>query len=375
MKLSKPYHLLGALAASLLLATQANAVTVVTSFSILQDMVKQVGGDKVDVLNLVKPDSDIHHYEFTPDDLKKFSAKNDVKVFFTNGLGLDTWSDKVVKATNYSGKVVAVSDGIKTRMFKENILGENGEIMAAKEDEHDEHDHHEHEGHDQHDHEGHDHHHDHDEHEQHNHKGHEHHHDHDEHNQHNHEGHDHHEHEGHHHHHHGVDPHAWQSLTNAHIYVDNIAKTLASVDAANADFYTKNAQQYKQALKALDDEFKPQFAKLPANHRYLVTSHESLGYFADDYGLTVLTPLGFSDDAEPSAKDVATVIKAIRAKNIPAVFLENSKNPAVIKQIATEAKVKVGATLYTDALSAKGEGSTYLGMMKANTKAILEALR
>lgn len=352
MKLNKPYHLLGALAASLLLSTQANAVTVVTSFSILQDMVKQVGGDKVEVLNLVKPDSDIHHYEFTPDDLKKFSIKNDVKVFFTNGLGLDTWSDKVVKATNYSGKVVAVSDGIKTRKFKENILDENGEVMHTQEEEHNEHDHH---GHGDHDHHAHHHHH------------HDHHHDH--------EGHDHHEHEGHHHHHHSVDPHAWQSLTNAQTYVDNIAKTLASVDVANADFYTKNAQQYKQALKTLDDEFKPQFAKLPANHRYLVTSHESLGYFADDYGLTVLTPLGFSDDAEPSAKDVATVIKAIRAKNIPAVFLENSKNPAVIKQIATEVKVKVGATLYTDALSSKGEGSTYLGMMKANAKAILEALR
>ncbi|NOL49327.1 metal ABC transporter solute-binding protein, Zn/Mn family [Pelistega europaea] len=343
------------------LAVQAQAVTVATSFSILEDMVKNVGGDEVKVVNFVGPDMDIHSYEIKPSDAKLLSK--DVKVLFTNGLELDNWANRLAKSSNFKGKIVAVSDGIQKQKLSEEVLGE--------EDHDHEHEGHDHEAHD-HEHEGHDHGaHDH-EHEGHGHEAHDHEHEgHD----HEHEGHDHAA-EGHHDHHHGeFDPHAWQSLNNAQVYVDNIAKALSEVDTKNAATYAKNAAAYKQKLQALDSDLKKQFAALPENRRYLVTTHDALGYFARDYQLKVLTPLGFTTTAEPSAKDVATVIKAIRDAKLPAVFLENVQNRKLVDQLANESGAKIGGTLYTDALAAEGLGSTYLGMIESNAKTILEALK
>lgn len=346
------------------LAMQAQAVTVATSFSILDDMVKNVGGSEVKVINFVGPDADIHSYEIKPSDAKLLSKE--VKVLFTNGLELDTWANRLAKSANFQGKVVAVSDGIHKQKLSEEVLG-------GEEHDHQDHHAHDHEGHDEHEgheeHDAHDGHSHHDGNMEHNHEKHEHDHDHD----HEHE----HEHEAHagHHHHGEFDPHAWQSLKNAQVYVDNIAKALSEVDAKNAQTYAKNAAAYKQQLQTLDADLQKQFAALPKARRYLVTTHDALGYFAHDYQLEVLTPLGFNTTAEPSAKDVAAVIKAIRQAKLPAVFLENVQNRKLVEQIANESGAKIGGTLYTDALSAQGEGSTYLGMMRSNAKTILKALK
>ncbi|WP_071057763.1 metal ABC transporter solute-binding protein, Zn/Mn family [Pelistega sp. MC2] len=335
-----------ALALGISVGTFAHAenIKVATSFSIIEDMVKNVGGDKVEVINLVGTDADMHQYEMRPEDIKRFASHGDIKAFFVNGLELDSWANNLAMAADFSGKLVAVSDGIKARKLQEEIIGEE-----SKKEEH------EHEHDDDHQHAK--------EHATHDHKDHDH----------EHEGHEH-GHEGH-HHHGNIDPHAWQSLENAVVYVDNIEKTLSEVDKANATFYAENAKAYKAKLTTLNEELKKAFAALPANHRYLVTSHEALGYFADAYGLTVLTPLGVASESEPSAKDIANVIKEIRAKNIPAVFLENVKNPKLLEQISRETGAKIGGTLYTDALAKSGEGSTYFGMMQSNAQKILEGLK
>ncbi|WP_159991596.1 metal ABC transporter solute-binding protein, Zn/Mn family [Pelistega ratti] len=319
----------------------AHNITVATSFSILEDMVKNVGGEHITVVNILGADKDAHHYEFKPSDVKQFASDKGVKVFFTNGLGMDPWADALVKASGFKGKVVKVSDGVELRLFDAN--------KGAEKDSHQHKEtvdiHHHHDG--------------------------EHHHDH-----HSHDTHDHSEKHDHEHHHHGaIDPHAWQNLKNAQIYVDNITKALSELDADHAEIFQKNAQDYKEKIAELDKTLAKDFAQLPENHRYLVTSHEALGYFADAYGLKVLTPLGISSDAEPSAKEMVDVINTIRSLKIPTVFLENVKNPKLLEQIAKESGAKIGGVLYTDALSAKGEGSTYLGMIKANAKTILEGLK
>ncbi|MDY3331498.1 MAG: zinc ABC transporter substrate-binding protein [Pelistega sp.] len=342
-------------------AAQAHGLKVATSFSILEDMVKNVVGEHGEVISLVGADADVHHYEFKPSDVKAFADNKEIKVLFTNGLELDGWAEQLAKAAQFKGKVVALSDGIKTRAFNEEVLGEHDHGHGDHKHGHDDH------KHDSHGHKHDDHKHDHHKHDDHKHDNNGHKHD-----DHGHEGH-HHGHEG---HAHGeFDPHAWQSLSNAQIYVDNIVKTLSEIDADHADLYAKNAAAYKEKMQALDTDFKAKFATLPANHRYLVTSHEALGYFADAYGLKVLTPLGFADNAEPSAKDIATVVKAIRELKVPAVFLENTKNPKVVEQIARESQTKVGGTLYTDALAKEGAANSYLGMMEQNAKTILEALK
>lgn len=328
---------------------QAHGLKVATSFSILEDMVKNVAGEHVEVVNLVGTDADIHHYEFKPSDVKAFADNKEIKVLFTNGLELDSWTNQLVKAANFQGKVVALSDGVKVRAFTEEVLG-------ATKDEHDNH---------KHDHQSHHHKHDH----KHNHK-------HDHKHAHKSHKHDEHKHAGHGHEGHGeFDPHAWQSLSNAQIYVDNIVKTLSAVDAGHAEIFAKNGATYKEKMRTLDAQFKEKFAAIPANHRYLVSTHEALGYFADAYGLKVLTPLGFADNAEPSAKDIAVVVKAIRELKVPAVFLENTKNPKVVEQIARESNTKVGGTLYTDALSKEPPANTYLGMMQINASTILDSLK
>lgn len=322
-------------------AAWAAPVKVMTSFSIIEDMVKNVGGTHVQVSSLLGPDQDAHHHEFRPADVRQFAQQKGVKALFVNGLGLDPWAQKIAQAAQFKGRIVVVTQGVSTRQLQETLIGE------AQHDHHHHHGHHHHHAHHHHDHE----------------HGHHHHHHHD------------HEHDEHHHaHHHGdIDPHAWQSLRQATVYVDNIEKALSAIDPKNANAYKANASAYKQKMTALDEKFKPLFATLPKHRRHLVTSHEALGYLADDYGLTLLTPMGFSSNAEPSAKSVATVIREIRRLRIPAIFLENVQNPRLMQQIARESGATIGGTLYTDALTR--HASTYLEMMQHNVETILKALK
>lgn len=313
------------------LSVPAQALTVVTSFSIIEDMVKNVAGEHAKVVNLVGADSDVHSFELTPSDVAKLGGKENPAIFFVNGLGLDDWTQRMVSAAGYKGKLVVLTEGVRERKFDE--------------DAHD------------HDHE------------------HEHDHDHDHNDTHKHD-HDHDKKVVHDHHHHGdIDPHAWQSLANAQVYVDNIAKALIEVDAKNKAAYESNAKNYKAQLSALQQELNEAFKPIAHERRYIVTSHEALGYFADEYHLHLVSPLGFSSSAEPSAKDVAQVIKKIRDEKIPAVFLENVKSPQLLEQIAKESGAKIGGTLHTDALAKSGPSSSYLGMYKENARVILEALK
>ena len=107
----------------------------------------------------------------------------------------------------------------------------------------------------------------------------------------------------------------------------------------------------------------------------LITAHDAFGYFAAAYGLEILAPEGVSTESEPSAKDVAKIIRQIRKDKIPAVFMENITNPQMLEQIAKESGAKIGGTLYSDALSAKdGPAPTYLDMFKHNVGALTAAL-
>ena len=144
-------------------------------------------------------------------------------------------------------------------------------------------------------------------------------------------------------------------------------------DPDNAQAYEANAASYIAELEALHEEAKKAFAELPEEKRRFGTNHEAFAYLAEAYGLEQL-PISGVSGAEPSAAQVAAVIETLQKENISAVFLENTANNRLIEQIASDAGVKVGGTLVADALQKEGEGSTYLGMMKKNTKTLLEAL-
>ncbi|MBL1269992.1 MAG: zinc ABC transporter substrate-binding protein [Halomonas sp.] len=294
-------------------------VQVVTSFSILADMVENVGGEHVEVTSLVAADGDAHVYSPSPGDARSL-ANADLVVF--NGLLFEGWMERLISASDYSGALVTATDGIEPLAF-------------AGHDEH---------GHDEHEH-GHD---DHDDHD----SGHEEHADHD---------------------HGDEDPHAWQDMHQAEVYIANIRDGLIAADADNADAYRANAEQYLQEMAEVDAEIRALIDEIPASTS-VITGHDSFGYFSSAYGVTFLSPVGLSTEADPSGASMAALVDVIEQENVQALFHENMTNQSIITQLAEETGLPIAGTLYADALAAEGEASTYLGMMRHNAQVLHDAL-
>jgi len=173
-----------------------------------------------------------------------------------------------------------------------------------------------------------------------------------------------------------LDPHAWQSIANAKIYVANIRDGLIATDPLSADIYRAHAEEYLEKLSALEEEVKAAVGQIPPERREIITTHDAFGYFGTAYGFKFIAPEGVSTETEASAGDVAKIIRQIKAQKIPAVFLENVVDPRLLRTIATESGAKIGGTLYSDALSPPdGPAATYIDMMRNNVGALSDALR
>lgn len=172
-----------------------------------------------------------------------------------------------------------------------------------------------------------------------------------------------------------ADPHAWQSVPNAKIYVTDIAKALAAADPDDAEFFQARAKTYLDKLATLDREVREAVAKIPPERRKVISTHNAFGYFSAEYGVQFIAPLGVSTETEPSARDIAAIISQIKAQKIPAVFLENISDDRLIRRIAAETGSKVGGTLISDGLTGeKGPAPTYIDMVRHNIKALTSAL-
>jgi zinc/manganese transport system substrate-binding protein len=171
------------------------------------------------------------------------------------------------------------------------------------------------------------------------------------------------------------DPHAWQDLANALGYVANIKDGLCRVDGVRCAHYAYNAGAYQAEIAVLHAEIKSRLRAIAPDRRKVITSHDAFGYFGHAYGVTFLAPQGLSTESEPSAKVVARLIDQIRREKVKALFVDSISDPRLVEQIARETGVKVGGTLYSDALSKRGgPASTYLDMMRHNAKMITDAL-
>ena len=176
----------------------------------------------------------------------------------------------------------------------------------------------------------------------------------------------------------GGDPHFWLDPTLVVKYVENIRDGLSKADPLDAAAYAANAAAYIAALNDLDAWIKQQVAQIPPAQRLLVTNHESLGYFAARYGFTVVGTIvpSVSTDAAPSAQQLAGLVDTIKQTGARAIFLETGSNPQLAKQVAAETGVTVVTELYTHSVTeAGGLAPTYLDMMRANTLAIVGALK
>jgi zinc/manganese transport system substrate-binding protein len=272
----------------------AEKLKAVASFSILADLVKQVGGDHVDVTAIVGPDGDAHVFQPSPQDAK---AVADAKLVVINGLGLEGWMARLIQSSGTKAPVVVASKGVRP------LQGEGEDKGKA-------------------------------------------------------------------------DPHAWQSIANAKIYVTNICDGLIAADPADKTDIEANAKSYLAKLDELESEVKAAIASIPPKNRKMITTHDAFGYFGRAYGMTFIAPQGVSTETEPSAKDVARIIRQIKAQHIPAVFLENISDDRLMQQIARESGAKIGDKLYSDALSKPGAGAdTYINMMHNNIAAFTKALK
>ena len=171
------------------------------------------------------------------------------------------------------------------------------------------------------------------------------------------------------------DPHAWQSVANAKVYVQNIAKAFCAADQEGCATYEANAQAYLGELAALDADIRQALGAIPEDRRVAVVAHNAFRYFERDYGVSFLAPQGVSTESEASAADVASLIREIREKRAAAVFAENIADARLVGQIASEVGLKLGGTLYSDALSQPGgPAPTYVEMMRHNAATLAAAM-
>jgi zinc/manganese transport system substrate-binding protein len=171
------------------------------------------------------------------------------------------------------------------------------------------------------------------------------------------------------------DPHAWQSVANAKLYVGNIRDGLIAIDAAEKKIFEANANTYLAKLDALDGEIRAAIEAIPSARRKVITAHSAFGYFGDAYGIEFIAPEGLSTEAEPSARDIAKLIEQIRRENVPALFLENVADSRLLQRIAAETGVRIGGRLYSDALSPPdGPAASYIEMMRSNLRELTRAL-
>lgn len=175
------------------------------------------------------------------------------------------------------------------------------------------------------------------------------------------------------------DPHAWFDPANAAVYVRNIQRALSDLVPAQRERFAARTALYLQQLRALDSWIKQQVASLPAERRVLVTSHDAFNYFCRSYGFVNRAPMGWSTaelEGGVTPQRRQQVVDSIASEGIAAVFVETSVSSELLREIAKEAGVRIGGTLYSDSMGGAGTaGETYIGMMRENVLTILSGLR
>jgi manganese/iron transport system substrate-binding protein len=264
-------------------SAQERPVTLVATTTQLQDFARNVGGSRVDVVGLLKPNVDPHDYEPTPGDVTRVS---EAKVVVEQGIGLDDWLGKVIDNAGGHPTVVLASRGVRV------AKGDSEEPEG--------------------------------------------------------------------------DPHIWFDPRNAVVMTNRIAAGLIRADPAGAATYRANAARYTARLRALDARLARRIATVPRARRKLVTNHDAFGYFARRYGITIVGAVvpSLSTAAEPSARQLAELVKTIKREGVKVIFTESSVDPKLERAIADEAGARVQASLFADTLGPEGSpGATYIGAM------------
>ena len=276
-------------------STPPGAVKVVATTTQLGDFVRQVGGDRVRVVQVLQPNNDPHEYEPRPHDVE---ALLQVPLVFESGDGLDRWMGKVVADSGGHPRVVTLADRNAVR-----LAGERSGAEASR-----------------------------------------------------------------------YDPHWWHDPRNVEAAIPAIRDALAQANPSAAAVYARNARAYLGRVRRLDAGIAACMRRVPAAQRKLVTDHDAFGYFARRYGIEVVGAVipSQSTEAEPSAGELARLVRTIRREHVHAIFPETSVNAKLAQAIARETGAASGYALYGDTLGPAGsDGATYLAMERHNADAMV----
>lgn len=177
------------------------------------------------------------------------------------------------------------------------------------------------------------------------------------------------------------DPHVWFNIGYFRSFAENVTSELAAIDSKNASYYRKNLEKYLEELQQLETEVRTTISALPKEKRILVTAHDAFNYFGETYDFQVVGLQGLSTATEAGVKDVQRLSEFIIENKVAAIFIESSVPRRTIEALQEAVlskghEVKIGGSLYSDALGDKGtvEG-TYLGMFRYNVNTIVNALK
>lgn len=294
------------------IAPAEGRLPVVASFSILGDMLAEIGGRRVAVRSIAGAETDPHHFQPRPSDVQ---AIRGARLVLRNGFGFEPWFDRLLRSAEYGGPLVTATEGLQPRAMENQAHDHDHQGGVSRRQQHyipprqv-------------------------------------------------------------------ADPHCWQDLRLGQAYVRTIAAGLMAADPAGAGLYRRNAEAYLARLAALDGWVRAQLATVPPARRKVVTSHDALGYFGSAYGVQFLPAQGVAAEAQPSVARVAALIRQVRAEGITAAFLDGPGSAAVLRRLAAETGISVGGRLYADTLSPPdGPAPSYEAMFRHNLGLLVPAM-
>ncbi|NJM09844.1 MAG: zinc ABC transporter solute-binding protein [Bdellovibrionaceae bacterium] len=266
---------------------------VVTTFSVLEDIVLHLSDDEIEVVNLVPGGTDPHLFEPGPRELNKV---REAKILFANGLHFEPWLDHLVKASPDGLIVVYASRDVKPR-----TLGEHGLHIE--------------------------------------------------------------------------DPHAWNSPKELVSYIQVVADELAKAFPKEAVDVRRRAKDFIAKIESIHTHFAKKFEQTPESKRVLLTTHDAAGYLAKAYSIRTISPIGLSTSEDFKTADLSRLLADINRYKVKMIFTEPSHHKVLSERLAAKAKLRLGAELYLDGLSAKGgPADTVEKMLNHNLESILVSM-
>ena len=280
---------------------QPNRVRVVCTTTMIADLARQLAGERVDVIGIMRVGEDPHIYEVRPRDAQQIAAAD---LVLLNGLHLEGTLLHVIEH-NARGKVVALAEDPRIEPLAGQRQAE-GAVAAP-------------------------------------------------------------------------DPHSWFNVQYFRVYAERARDALCEVDPGHAATYGQRAEEYLRQLDQLHGWVQQQVADVPRHSRVMVTSHDAFAYYGRAYGIDVYAVIGISTEQQPRPQDVARLEELVRNRGVKALFIETSVNKTlnnIVERVAANTGARIGGTLYSDSLGPpEGEAGTYVGMVRHNTRTIVEALR